>query len=348
MLNKISIVGVLALLMLFSCKKDDTIWDREVDLTVDTLTSQIGIDYVIQNPNQIDVQIKMLILNGLGSELNYTGQSFVQSTDNSPNYIYDFSNLSIVEEVPVNNYTNVLLFQKSGDWWFEEHRVGMYLRRYLELYGDTRNIATAYFDYGTDTPIRFSNKNGGSYFDNNWEDDIEMFYEEIETVDQYVDQIPFEYFSKRINEVMDSLIINHPTLPNKIITAFVPSYYFYEDDGLFAQIWTKANANNIQINLLGYHFSNVKQIAYETGGFVIENNVDPVENVVLSYYDRDVSHIGVILQNLDRILSKNYVTHICSLSVTDPTGGSPFLSGNIFYARFIYNGIRFSVHIRLP
>jgi hypothetical protein len=346
MLNRIYIVGVLSLLILFSCKKDESQWDREIDLVVDTLTCQIRMDYTVQSINQVDIQIEMLTINGLESEVDYSGQTFTLSPNNYSDYSLNFTNSTVIQETPITDYTAVLLFQNSGDWWFEGNRVGIYLRRYLELYGNTRNIATAYFDYGTDESVEFSNKNGGSYFDNNWEDDINKYYREMKTQNDSPDNVPFQYFYNRLNETMDSLIINYSTSPNKSITVFLPTYYYNPDDLLYESVWNKANANNIQINFIGNSFTNLRQIAYETGGFVIENYVDPINNVLISDYEKYITPVGVTLENLDNILSKNYTIHSTSLSLNSLSGS--FFSGNILYVRFIYQGFEFAIDIRLP
>ena len=327
----IRIIFGLLVLVLFSCKKDISTFDREDDLVVDTAAVLYSASYISHTATQLNVKINMVVFNGLESENTYTNYEF-SGTPPDATKSYNFTNLSVNSLTANNAYSSVFLFNQNNNDWYLRNVIGFYYRRFLEQIETNNNKKTAIASFYGDGPseVVFYKENPNLYFGNSWQYSLDEFYDftSIEGTNTLSTATQILFLTQRIDEVIDSITTSSELIGNRSITLFSGRDFDTGENPtnyLNATI-LKAQSNGIKINLIGPGFNpEVKRLAHETGGFICAISDD---DFVSSWYIGNItSAVEVGMQNLDRLLSQNIIVHSCDLIVT-ATGGPNFQSGD--------------------
>ncbi len=337
--------------MLSACKKEVIPYDKEESLVTDTATMIMEVNFIGYTSTQIDLEISMLVFNDLASEQDYSGNVFFD------NDIVDELNLTFTPGTMVNTpepeYSSVFLINQNNLGWYEQHHVGIYLRRFLEQIEDDpgRQIALASFSTNIDDKLNFYQEYPGSNFGNSSEFNVNQFYA-LTNFDGDVntfDPTSAVSFTLRLNEVIDELIASNELVGDKSITVFTDYDFSTGADATLDMNLTisKANAEGISINFLGPNIDrNITRIAFETGGFICQTTEQYEEHFGI-VYGEERPEILVFMENLNNLLSKNISIHSTAVQITNTSGGL-FGPGENRGINFSYNDKPFYIQLLLP
>lgn len=348
MLNRFAAFGILLLVLLFSCKKEEGPWDRELNMVTDTTTMIYKISYVSNTSSQLVATVDMVKLVGLQSATNYTGSNF-SNVSTTANVDYTASGISSSSPT-TTSYSSVLLFNLNLKEWYAEHDMGFYMRRFFEIVdgSNTKQIALSSFSGQENTKTRFHAEDHSDLFGNSWEYNTATFYDLTTGSAGYHYQTTLGYLQNRIEDIIDTLSTVSPSGAKSITLVSNTDFFNTADTLIVNSIINKANANQTSINLVGVSFPDqLRQIANETGGFISEEIIDYGTDQVIYKPTAQISHVGVTLQNLDNLLAKNVKINRCTYQF-DFNDGSVYLPGDIVAYPINYNGLKFFVDLSIP
>ncbi|MGV6860704.1 MAG: hypothetical protein ACWA41_02980 [Putridiphycobacter sp.] len=331
-------------LFFWACNKEDLVYDREEHLPTDTISFMNSFDYSAGN-NLANVNLSFLTFNGLTSESNFSDYSitFIPPYDNAP-FVYNLNATSEVSGLNYSNYSHIIVLEEGLESWYSSHNFGIFLRRYLEETANlNRKIALASFNPENQSNLVFFNKDEGSVFNNPWEDNLELFYEKSSLYGNNSESI--SYVVQRINEAIDEFVNSSEILPNKSITAVIPNYFYNTDTDstLIANLITRANSEAISINIVGENIiEEIKTIAFQTNGFVFDNP----EQLDFNNSKSTITPVGCLIENLDKILAKNYTYQTFDFTIIDTTGQYFMWPGDIQYFSLDYNNQTYYYQIK--
>jgi len=349
MLNKLNILLIFIALFTFSCKKATIDFDREKDMITDTVSLQIGLSILSSTTNQLDFEIEMVTFNDLVSESNYNDSSFKVLPNQNPDiYTPTFGSFSNFTPTPHTEYSTIFLFEIDRKDFYHNHNFGVYLRRYLEQNSADNNIAFAFYKPNQINSLHFNTTENSSYFKNDWLSNINSFYAETNYYSNQGSNNLFSSLITHVNTLIDSLVLHQNILPNKSITLCFSSNYFYEQsDSLpLVNLINKANLNQVSINYISLRADYIKQLAFKTGGFVVEiDEFDYFGNQTQALNSNKNTNTAYFLQNIHNLLSKNYTSHKAILSIYSTNG---FYPNSYFNQNFGYNGISYYLETITP
>lgn len=346
---RICYIAALVLLPLMACKKSAISWDKETDLAVDTSLFVTAAHYVSHTDNEVVFEFDMVQLNNLSCETNYNDVTLVNNMVDS--YLYSFSDFSVETYPPNSNYSSVFLIESTNYGLFNVGMASFYLRRYFEQTEgqlDTKKIALATFECWNTESLNFF-KEKGTLFGNSAHFNDSIISEFIRRTDVSGGPAGDAFmFRDVLFEVMDSLILNPQTGGEKSITIFDDylnnGNYSYENEVL-QEVITKANLNNIKLNVVCLMGGQYNMLASETGGFIMDYRESNKVNIV--YNDYQISSIGNGLANLDRILRNDLTAYRFKITVNNG-GLFTYDSGQIPYLDFQFNEDIFRFEIIIP
>lgn len=349
MLIRMCYIAAIVLLPLVACKKSTIEWDKETDLAVDTSLFVTAAHYVSHTANEVVFEFDIVQLNNLSCETNYNDVTLVNSLADS--YLYSFSDFSVETYSPNSNYSSVFLIESSNYGLFNVGMASFYLRRYFEQTEgqfDTKKIALATFESWHADSLHFF-KEKETFFGNSAHFNDSVISEFIRRTNVSGGRDGDVYmFRDVLFEVMDSLIFNPETSGEKSITIF-DDYLNngnspYENDVL-QEIITKANLNNIKLNVVCLAGGQYNKLAGETGGFIMDYRES--SKTTIDYYDYQVTSIGNGLANLDLILRNDLTAYRFKLTVNN---GAQFTynSGQVVYLDFQFNEDVFRFEMMIP
>lgn len=347
-------ISLILALFVVSCKKEPNLWDREVELEIDTASFLFKSQYISHIDTQIIFQVEMVTLNGLQSDNTYANSLFYDSVRTEFNYFYSISNVSVQQKIP-SAYTTILLFDQNGTYWHNESQMGVYLRRYFEIVDNSNvsQIAVAKFFPQNNESISFYKEKPNSYFDNSWEYNTNKYYEiSNDKYDFNYETTNIIYMIDRLNETLDSLISFSDKSGDLSITFFSQGgYESYQSETLAINtLIAKAQANNIKINLVGFENSTeseFRKIAQETGGFICSREVNYNTYQYINNEHKKITTIGVFIENLDLILQQKLKTQKCIIQV-DRTDGGIYQSGERLAFQINYDHKLYTIQFTLP
>lgn len=340
------LIVIFALLMTVgSCKKQqEYLVDPEEQLVLDTATFLLSAEYAGHTSTQLNVTLNMVIFEGLEPKNDYSSLSF-QEIAQAP-YTFDYSNTNSVPQAR-GGYSSVFLFNKQNKAWINDHRLGFYLRRYLQLVDTdpSRKVAPAAIDPPNwSGDIQWMQDAPDSLFIQSSKTTIQRFFEYMEVGgSEQSGQSNLNIFEGILVDSKEELV-NHPNSSGqKSVTIFTDDDLGLANLNDFTQADLAAfQASSVRINVVGNHVPEVlSAIATESGGFVAENDT---ANVDLTH--DPVQDIAVYMMNLDRMVSGNVgQKHICNLTIT--TTGT-FNSGSHYSFAFMYNNKAFKFSVLIP
>lgn len=346
------ILSLLFLLVLIGCKKNDSDFDRNNSLVSDTSTFLYSASYVSHTSSQLTIQLDLVTIEGFTSSVNNPSERYIPTKPNF-NIDLDFQNNFNQPVTTASNYSTVFMFNGNTSQWYQDDRIGFYLRRYLELKdANTAHVAMTSFDQQQHNDLIWHVENTGNLFGNTWEYMMDEFYTISHydpSVDNYYTSSPQVLFD-HLNGVMDQVNTDPGFTGRRSIT--IISGRDFEDGSLIDSEVTdligKAGNMQISINLFGTGFNtDIQRLALETGGFVCKpQEIYPSPNPV-EFGPRIVSDMGVFMINLDDILRGNLTSHRCLMTATY-TDGSFFNSGDRISYPINYNGYIFFIDLVIP
>jgi len=351
-------ITIVALFLASSCKKDtDYSYDREANLVLDTATYLKSATYVSHTPTTLTMTVDLVTFNGLTCETDYSANTFIDTLGGAADISADLSTTTTVSHSPANVYSSAFVFNWNNRTWIEDHYVGFYMRRYLEIIDVDPAVYFAamvsmdLLTTGVDD-VSWRSESSNTRFSNSWAYNINAFYEITNsngqlTLNQDVSGYDFLY---AMDEILDTLLIDPGVFGEKSITIFSAAdaqnnpASDVENDALI----TNAKANGAKINFLGPDISDVMvRYATETGGFTCEIFNDTSNEEGNEAQIDPVSDMAVYMQNLHLILNHDVVSHRCTAVYTQ-TGANTFDSGDRYQFKVLYNGEIFIYSVQIP
>lgn len=349
------IISFILALFTFSCNKEPNTWDKENDLDFDTTTFLFSAKYISNIDTQVTLQLDIVTLNGLNSETNYSSQQYFDSVRSYANHIFDISSVT-KNKFLATSYTSVFLFDQNNAWWYAQEKAGFYLRRYFESVSNssTAQVGLSSFSSEGEQSTQFYAETPNVYFDNSWEYNTNTFYDIVEfDENQGYSPVNLVDVINSIDETIDHMLGANGKQGDLSITFFSEGNFGDDQNNkvLIDNLILKANTNQVRINLVGFNYdyeSGIRRLALETGGFIGSNKIG-YESVSPIYDEsKKVSNTGVILENLNLILSRNVTSHRCNLVVDIKAGQGSFISGTAERIQVDYNGNLYTVQFTIP
>lgn len=352
MLSRILFIGSLILLG-YACKKVDYSVNADEHLTNDTASVIHNAFYVSHSPNLLTVRVEMATFVGTSTLSDYSSFEFGEDSLTTSEYSIEWSPKAQYSPSETD-YSTVLLLNKFNAQFMYDYHMGVYLDYYLNQTTGDQNAKTAFasFEQSNDDFTFFHIENSSSIFDNSVDYTLGNFYNGIRNSAQgnSTSNTDLAYAIKCLDETIDTLIAD-PQATGKLSITMLNGDGFH--GGTFpeieiANIITKAQNNNVSINVIGagnHIFLN--KIAHETGGFIFDLD-SYLYNINDDQYHAG-SHkfkVGVIVQNLEKLLSGNfdYTSSLASISNLNGT----FSSGNHLSFAYTYNEQYFKFTVTIP
>jgi hypothetical protein len=339
MWNKLFYITFILTITFSSCKKQTVEYDKEKELPKDTLTFISDYSYSIINSGQVSVSVSFVTFNQLFSKTNYSNDIF-NLINNNNSFTFNIQNNVELSPIKLNKYSTIVLFEKGEYSWYNDyHNVGFYFRRYLE--NTQNNVAVGYYE--TDIPnsqVQLFNKDGGSVFNNKWEDNLEDTYGVISEFNGY--NLYLKDVIDKIDQTITIYSNSYSSLPNKSITTFLPSSYQFlsSDTLLITNLINRAITNGIELNFIANTSdNNLKKLAYKTGGVFINYEFENYYSNFSGDYTQ-TTYVDVAIENLDAILLKDYTSHQYNFTIID-ANLIAFGAGTTNYFTAEYNGVKF-------
>ncbi len=345
MWNKLIYISIFSFLAFTTCKKQNIEYDKEKELPKDTLTFISDYNYSLfpLNPGQATVNISFTTFNQLQSKQDYSKDT-VNINDTNYGYTFNITNDVVQSKTKLNSYSTMLLFEKGEDNWYkDQHNVGFYLRRYLE--NTQNNVAMGYYETSySNNQIQLFNKDGGSEFNNKWEDNLTEFYNTTSEYNAY--NLSFAEIVDKLDQAITIYSNSYAALPNKSITLFLPSYYNYQtaDTTIANNLINRAISEGVELNFIAQSGNNkIQELAYKTGGFYITNTFELFNQN--NWHTGRVTYVDMAVENLELLLLKDYTYHQITFDIIDPNQNA-FLPNNISTFNAFYNKFNFTYVIK--
>ena len=346
MIKNSYILLAVVLLIFTSCKKEEIIYDREDSLDLDTGFVKYNVIYQNHSATQLNVQVDMLVLNGLNSETGYGLYQF--DLPNQENYDINVSNSLTAATAPVGSYSTVVMVNLNNSDYYKQSHTGAYLRRFFELADSlpNRNVAFSTFNAAENSDPRFHRENAASIFGNSWEYNVETYYNLTTKAGFSSGNANGLFLKHHLLAAIDTMVLEGATGDRSITLISTSDDYYFSNNLDKQEIIAAANANNVRINLIGMNFNyEMHQIAGQTGGFLIEMEQPYAGSATPSEPSFEPIQVGV--QNLDKILKRNVNIHRCNVVATQQ-GADVFTSGQVVDFNLSYNGKNIPIKIELP
>jgi len=321
---------------ILSCKKQVVEYDREKELPKDTLTFISDYNYSVSalNPGQATVNISFTTFNQLQSKQDYSNDT-ISINDVNFGYTFNIINDVVQAKTKLNAYSTMLLFEKGEDNWYkDQNNVGFYLRSYLE--NTQNNVAMGYYEtQNSNSQIQLFNKDGGSEFNNKWEDNLTEFYNVTSEFNAY--NLSFTDVADKLNQAITVYSNSYASLPNKSITLFLPSYYNFQtsDTTISNNLINRAISEGIELNFIAQSENDIiQELAFKTGGVYITHTFENFDQY--NWQANRVTYVDVAIENLDLLLLKDYTFHQITFDIIDPNQNA-FLPNNTLFFKAIYN-----------
>lgn len=343
-----SLLIVSVFLMAYSCKKEPSGFDREEALDKDTATIIYSLNYLGHTPTSFQFNIELLTLNELESEQSYSGLQYAPNNSNQ-DFSYNITSESVLQPSFSDEYSTVILLDLSNGEFLDREYVGVYLRRYFELVDSLplRHVAFSSFSSAENHESRFHSENPSDIFGNSWEFNTSTFYKLRQTASEGGSSVSMLFFKRRIMDAMDSLVAANPLGDLSITTILGVGGINNEDQSDYLEIITKANSNNIKLNIISDHsYGDFQCLSSSTGGFFSSYPIlDQGQNS--EWIDSLGSATKASILNLDDLLRSEVNVHRITIQVT-ASNGATFQQGQYFSEEFTYAGLTRRINFIIP
>ena len=348
-IKKSHLLMILVFIGLYSCRKEESTFDREEALEKDTATLVFKTSYVSHNLQDLTVQIELVTFNKDQSKTNYSGLDF-ESDGLSSDYNVNFSGANSKTYTPKNSYNTALVLDLSQRNVYQNHELGVYLRRFFEIADSlpNRNVALSSFESVENHDTRFHSEQPGFIFGNSWRYSTRTMYELIGRQVLTGSTPTMLFFKDRIIDAIDTMVVEVGASIEKSLVLVVSAGGFAgENEADMNDIIAKANANNVHINLImEYGGASYQRLAMETGGF-LSYVADELDVTGTNENELDKSPLKNALLNLDDLLTNNITVHEISMTVSKKNL-DVWMSGEIVSIHYIYDQKRRTVQLRIP
>lgn len=337
------------LFLLIACNKEDSDWDKEANLFTDTSIFIQKAQVVSFSDSEIICDFEIVQLNNLESEIDYADVSLAsyQPTD----FTYLFSDFSVETKTPNASYSTMILMESSSYSVFDVGKASDYFSRFFEQNqhkSPQKNIALATFR--SDSFVDFKiHKETDFLFGNSAEFNDSVMYDLIQNAPYSSNSYNTDLdFRDMIFAVIDSISLNPTTVGDRsiiIVDDYLNNNQGDLADDVLQEIVNKAVLNNIKINLICIDGLNYFDLAFKTGGFIIDSRESRKINQQSSkdYF----SSIANGVANLDRILSTDLTTYKFRLTLNN-AGQFVIASGYRSFIGLSFKGDYYQLILRMP
>jgi hypothetical protein len=305
---------------MFSCKKHDFTYDKDEQLTLDTFSILLKSNILEKRDSSIKLQVEMLTLAGTNAFSDYNNAAFDFSQSGSI-LVVDSISFSVKKYTP-NAYNVVLIFNSSNPSWLSKNKSSFYLNRYLNSPKRFANSEVAMYVTGVNSVYDYY-KDGNSFYIQNNENALEWMYRRtIETNQQGIDNSDLNIFNTNMNSIIDSLNLYTPPGIDKEIILFQDLNWIEYNEAtkpIIQNLIARLKLNNIRFSCISGEDVNEDWwiLAQDGNGFISLQN-DSYFDPQFGYdYNPNIQPEELCLANLDRLLTKDYETHLATFWCTN-------------------------------
>ncbi|NOQ72232.1 MAG: hypothetical protein GQ574_09540 [Crocinitomix sp.] len=343
MKNSGVIFSLVAIVVLFSCKKENEAWIQGDNLMADSAFAVQELKIVNQTSTEFTFELDLVKLNGANSEEIYADLNL---SFNNGYYANTILSETVETASPISDYSTVALFQSNNTAYYEDEKMTFGLRRLFETIGQNPNKRIALVTRKKNENTITVHQEGTDPFDNSAAFNNTTFSELLLTQVSGPNNGSGEHFRDQMLAAIDLLNDCVNCTGQKSITIFDDTDGNYYPDFMSSDsVIEVAIVSGIQINVVTQFISSVySDMAVQTGGFIITQREG-------SYIDGEpnskVESLGILTQSLDAFLTKSLTKHHFTFTLSE-AAGAVLLSGEFHSVNGIYDNNRFEIFFKVP
>ncbi len=346
-INKLVFFGFICTLV--ACEKENLDWDKEANLHTDTSIFIRKAEVVSFTDSEIICDFEIVQLNKLDTEFDYSNIHL--AAFNAYDFNYLFSDFSVESHIPFSSYSTLILMEATSFGVFAEGQAAPYFSRFFEqnqAKSPQKNIGLVTFRSDHVVDLKF-HKESDFLYGNSASFNDSVMTDLIRNAQRYTTSYNADNdFRDLIFTVIDTLVANPATVGDRSIT-LVDDYLNNNqgalNDSVLQAIVDKAVLNNVKINIICLGGLYYYDLAFKTGGFLIDGR--EAFQTLQSYSTFSFSSVANGIANLDRILSNDVTSFNFRLSLNNSGQFTIFPNYNAFVS-FSFNTDYYQFNMRMP